>query len=310
MAPATTMSSRAGTDFTASAPAPASPGAVIPATTTAGIYRNGNTYSDTQTPGSTPLVGYGATGGKGGTVNTVPAAAFTGGSPGDSAALQAARQAAADRGDFGAVRDSYQANGGTFLGKTAAQDAHTKALADAQRGIYTAKTIPQQKNAIDLYNHMVTAEATGVHNTAQITQAQAETARKGREDAMKGYTDLLKAQADGDEKAATAAVKKLQYGAAVSHLANGGTPAEAAHIAGGGALTADHYSVPITYMGGFGAKDQVPLVNQTKGTLKTVTPSAQVNEANITQHMKETGMSRAQSIAAHKARGFDTSALK
>jgi hypothetical protein len=58
-----------------------------------------------------------------GTVNTVPAASFGAGpSPGASAGVSAALQAAAARGDFQSIADYYQRDGGTFNGKTAAQD--------------------------------------------------------------------------------------------------------------------------------------------------------------------------------------------
>lgn len=69
---------------------------------------------------------------QGGTVNTLPASAFTNRSPGDSAAVSAALQAAAARGDFEAVRNYYQQNGGTWLGRTAEQDREAALGAQAQ----------------------------------------------------------------------------------------------------------------------------------------------------------------------------------
>lgn len=69
---------------------------------------------------------------RGGTVNTLPASAFTNRSPSDSAAVSAALQAAAARGDFEAVRNYYQQNGGTWLGRTAEQDREADLRTQAQ----------------------------------------------------------------------------------------------------------------------------------------------------------------------------------
>ena len=60
---------------------------------------------------------------QGGTVNTMPAAAFQSAGPAASRATSAALQAAAARGDWDAVRGFYQRNGGTWQGRTAEQDA-------------------------------------------------------------------------------------------------------------------------------------------------------------------------------------------
>jgi len=58
---------------------------------------------------------------KGGTFNTMPAAAFTALSPSASNEMSQALQAAAARGDEEALRNYYQRNGGTWRGQTAAQ---------------------------------------------------------------------------------------------------------------------------------------------------------------------------------------------
>lgn len=58
---------------------------------------------------------------KGGTFNTMPAAAFTSKSPAMSREVSQALQAAAARGDFAAIQQHYQKNGGTWQGQTAAQ---------------------------------------------------------------------------------------------------------------------------------------------------------------------------------------------
>jgi len=60
---------------------------------------------------------------RGGTVNTIPAAAFASAGPAASRAVSAALNAAAERGDWDAVRGIYQRDGGTWRGRTAEQDA-------------------------------------------------------------------------------------------------------------------------------------------------------------------------------------------
>lgn len=59
---------------------------------------------------------------QGGTVNTMPASAFTSAGPAASRAVSAALQAAAARGDWDAVRGFYQRNGGTWQGRTSEQN--------------------------------------------------------------------------------------------------------------------------------------------------------------------------------------------
>jgi hypothetical protein len=89
-------------------------------------------------------------------------------------ALSSARQAAANRGDFGAVRDSYQKGGGTWQGTTAAQDTATKAEADALDRIKSAVTIPQAKIAADHYATLQTAKTAAAANAATINARSLE----------------------------------------------------------------------------------------------------------------------------------------
>lgn len=83
-------------------------------------------------------------------------------------ALSAARQAAADRGDWDAVQASYQKNGGTWQGTTAAQDAKTKLMADATAAVRNAKTIPQQHNAITMLDALQKNELMRENNAATV----------------------------------------------------------------------------------------------------------------------------------------------
>lgn len=71
---------------------------------------------------------------RGGTVNTIPASAMISANPQTSAAVSSALQAAAARGDWDAVQNYYQRNGGTWLGETKEQSqqaAYRKSLMDA-----------------------------------------------------------------------------------------------------------------------------------------------------------------------------------
>lgn len=75
---------------------------------------------------------------QGGTVNSVPAAAFKGmggasGVGGGSGPASAALQAAAGRGDWDAIQKYYQSNGGTWLGKTEKQSQGQDLMRTAQR---------------------------------------------------------------------------------------------------------------------------------------------------------------------------------
>lgn len=97
----------------------------------------------------------------GGTVTSMPAAAFAQASPAVSRQLGAARQTAASNGDFDAIRNSYQGGGGTFNGDTAldtniktigdmalaAKGAKRKDLAAMQAGLIAQKDA-MAKNAI------------------------------------------------------------------------------------------------------------------------------------------------------------------
>jgi hypothetical protein len=76
---------------------------------------------------------------RGGTVNTLPASAFTNRSPSDSAAVSAALQAAAARGDWDAVQNAYQRNGGTWQGQTA-QQSQEQSLAKLAQELMTGKS--------------------------------------------------------------------------------------------------------------------------------------------------------------------------
>jgi hypothetical protein len=136
-----------------------------------------------------------------------------------SSALSAARQAAADRGDWGAVQASYQANGGTWQGRTAEGDANTKMMSDALAAVKNAKTIPQlhyatlmydtlQKGDIARQNNAATVGATMYGHNVQLTDAQ-----------NKLQVEWKKAMDEGDLKSAQAIEARFKTGLGAAHLA-------------------------------------------------------------------------------------------
>lgn len=87
----------------------------------------------------------------GGGYSGTPGFTASGGNVSTSAELSAARQAAAARGDTDALAASYQAGGGTFLGRTAAQDkveALNKAALMSPRGGRAEKSFLQQAGLV------------------------------------------------------------------------------------------------------------------------------------------------------------------
>lgn len=84
---------------------------------------------------------------QGGTVSTIPAANFMGRSPSDSAAISAARFAAAERGDFDAVRRSYQQGGGSWMGVDAAQQRVLDTDAQMERMLQSRSRSDRQQAA-------------------------------------------------------------------------------------------------------------------------------------------------------------------
>ena len=88
---------------------------------------------------------------RGGGYSGTPGFTASGGNVSTSAELSAARAAAADRGDTDALAASYQANGGTFLGRTAAQDqvaSLNKAALMSPRGSRAEKSFLTQAAAV------------------------------------------------------------------------------------------------------------------------------------------------------------------
>lgn len=101
-------------------------------------------------------------------VTVVPGKSIGSASPSTDAALSAARFAAADRGDFAAVRDSYNAQGQSFGGETKESVAadRLKELALSPRGT------PGRKAALGLYRDQMAANTAGKAQDAAAKLAQ------------------------------------------------------------------------------------------------------------------------------------------
>ena len=156
-----------------------------------GVWRKGNEFGNGEMPeGATAYT----PGGNLSVIRTAPGGGYSGtpgftasgGNVSTSAELSAARAAAADRGDTDALAASYQANGGTFLGRTAAQDqvaSLNKAALMSPRGSRAEKSFltqaaavggqEQARRALDLAETKQAGDQ--AVQAAQIGQAEATT---------------------------------------------------------------------------------------------------------------------------------------
>ena len=125
---------------------------------------------------------------QGGTVNTMPASAFTSAGPQASRAVSAALQAAAARGDWDAVRGFYQRNGGTWQGRTSEQNEGAYQPRSSKYGLRFARR--SQDRAAD--------------------RAQAER-RLSREEALaRDRLDIDRRRAEGEAQARGFEVRGMQ----------------------------------------------------------------------------------------------------
>ena len=125
---------------------------------------------------------------QGGTVNTMPAPAFTSAGPAASRAVSAALQAAAARGDWDAVRGFYQRNGGTWQGRTSEQNEGAYQPRSSKYGLRFARR--SQDRAAD--------------------RAQAER-RLSREEALaRDRLDIDRRRAEGEAQARGFEVRGMQ----------------------------------------------------------------------------------------------------
>lgn len=122
-------------------------------------------------------------------VTVVPGASFANGSPAGDAALSAARFAAADRGDFEAVRNSYFAQGQGFAGET-----KDSVASDQLREIaLSPQGTPGRKAALQMLSDQTTATT-----TRQAQQATNDLAKQrlGMEQTAAGFTSRAAARVE------------------------------------------------------------------------------------------------------------------
>lgn len=141
-----------------------------------------------------------------GTVNTLPASAFTNRSPDDSAAVSAALQAAAARGDFEAVRNYYQQNGGTWLGRTAEQDREADLRTQAQE-LLTGKSRTGRQQGAGLLQQLMQLQQSREQATAQsAADAPAREGQQLQNQQSQMMLELTRKAIGGDQEA----LKQLQ----------------------------------------------------------------------------------------------------
>ena len=238
--------------------------------------------------------------------------------PAASRLLSAARTTYAESPDTGLfakdwapLRDQYQVGGGTWLGRTAADDANTARQAKIEAAyakIGTAKTVPGQKAATDAFNILMTA------NTARETnEATTRAARAGQQVQAQIAADKIMMSLYGPEamkQMSEAQIQQMRAQIAAQFLAQGDL-AGAGAATGGRAVTPERWGIPQNYMGDIKPGGAVPM-QSTRGAveMRTVKPVL-VTDVNIQAYMRDNPRAtRAQAIEAHRAKGLDVSGLK
>lgn len=214
----------------------------------------------------------------GGTVNSMSAENFGALSPAQSQALSEARQAAAARGDFGAVADSYQANGGTWMGKTGAQALQEKRMTEAFNAVRTAKTVASKKAAIDFYSKMLEQETLGKTAAATVAATRAETGRKATADQAEFLIKSITAQASaGKDAAETALLVARAKGVEAAHKSGKYSLDQLIAMSAGHAIPGEKWSMPMGAMPD-AKSGALPLVEAGSGRAKSVIPQAAMVE--------------------------------
>mgnify|MGYP001619474670 CR=1 FL=1 len=236
-----------------------------------------------------------------GTVNTMSAGNFGAISSSQSAELAAAR-AALPQTDaaFVAAANAAGYRGPQFM-NAGAPGARTELppMEAALARINSAKTIPQQKTATDLYTALLTAETQRATNAATIGVATAESQRKATLDEGNLFINGLKAQAAATKDAAEAKVL-AQRASAVEEAAKSGkySLADLAAMAAGRAITPNTASVPVGYMGDF-TKNVPVLTNRgpNAGAITLTTPQRTATRAQVLFEGKSKGKTPEESLA-------------
>lgn len=237
--------------------------------------------------------------------------------PATSRLLSAARTTYAEAPDTGLfakdwapLRDQYQAGGGTWLGRTAADDANTARQAKIEAAyarIGAAKTVPGQKAAVDAFNILQAADT-----ARQSNEATTGAARAGQQVQAQIAADKIMMSLYGPEamkQMSDAQIQQIRAAIATQFLTKGDL-AGAGAATGGRAVAPDRWGIPQNYMGDIKPGGAVPMQN-TRGAveMRTVKP-APVTEDNIKASMVGQKMTRAQAIEAYRSKGFDVSGLK
>ena len=143
---------------------------------------------------------------RGGTVNTLPAASFANPSPGDQAAIYDSLQAAAARGDFEAVRNYYQRDGGTWMGRTAQQDREAALGAQAQE-LLSGKSRSGRQQGAGLLQQLMQLQQSREQAAAQsAADAPAREGQQLQNQQAQMMMDLTRKAIGGDQEA----IKQLQ----------------------------------------------------------------------------------------------------
>lgn len=299
------------------------------------IFRDGNSFSNIPGSPGTQVTGYGAVpstrssgpmggpdanptspgyrpsavSGNAGTVNTISAANFGAPTIADSAALSGARQAAAARGDWDAVRASYQTKGGTWQGTTAAQDTNKANGKELFEAVRNARTVGAKNSAVTAFDAFNKNNALQANATSEQTLKYMELMRKGKHDDAQLLLDTRVKGATADEADAKAATTRAYQVLAAQHLKeNPGDRSGAALILAGRAPTGEKFVFPPNLQpipGGKGVPMAVRANNRTgvAENVPIVDTTKVISLADLKQKADAKGETLAQAMARVKALG-------
>lgn len=215
---------------------------------------------------SAPLTGQGGVStASGGTFSTAPSAAFL--DPALSAQLSAARTAAADRGDFDAVANSYRVNGGTFAGETGAQVRERELRADLLRQIRGGRSATRINSATSIFNSLLGLEGNKLSADARLASAAA----KHGIDVQKLILDAISTGATARKANAEATTAETKQELARRAGARGASESEVAAILAGRS-TGNQYTFLPSLTG-----NDVIVGNRGTGNTTLQTPSRQTS---------------------------------
>lgn len=142
-------------------------------------------------------------------VNTVAASNFTNPAAAVSRIIGPALQAAADRGDFGAIRSHYQRGGGTFRGETANQTA-LRRLTEPSGSVMIGADDKQAADQLAAKIGSMTNDAQGMIRRGDVKGAAVMDRLIGnRRDILGQMNDRILSRREGVERGREAAVDRL-----------------------------------------------------------------------------------------------------